>query len=61
LRKLKMSWTTEHFNLAAEIARQDEPGKKYILAAPATFVQWLAMLVAFPASNFSVTTCRLIA
>lgn len=48
------SWATDNFNLVAKAERKDGLKKEYVLADSTTLVQWLPMIFAFPAKNFSV-------
>ncbi len=48
------SWATDNFDLVAKVERQDGLKKEYMLADSTTIVQWLPMMFAFPANNFSV-------
>lgn len=48
------SWATEKFDLVAKAESQSGLSKEYVLADSATLVQWLPMIFAFPANNFSV-------
>ncbi|GAA5315164.1 MAG: hypothetical protein AseanaTS_03680 [Candidatus Pelagadaptatus aseana] len=48
------SWAKDNFNLVANVERKDGLKKTYELTDSATLVQWLPMIFAFPANNFSV-------
>ncbi len=48
------SWATDNFDLVAIVERKDGLKKEYVLADSTTLVQWLPMIFAFPAKNFSV-------
>lgn len=47
------SWATDNFEVVAKVKRQDGFTKEYTLIDSTTLVQWLPMVFAFPANNFS--------
>jgi hypothetical protein len=48
------SWATDNFEVTATARNRQGGSKQYVLSDSTTLVQWLPMMVVFPAKNFSV-------